>query len=298
MDSVLDRLPFNARLIDRVVGNNVAGCDKKGRPIYIEKSGSVHVDAFLSCFTDDDILMAHLWQQENSVRRAAESSKQRGEHVELFTQILDLNGLSMATQRATKFTKMIVANDNAFYPERLGDLFVINAPWVFPVLWNIVKGWIDPVTRSKIHVLKGDPRETLLAHIDASQLPAEYGGTCNSCPNSPDCCKSYPLSEFVALLPLRESELAEAGLLVPETVKSGKNHKATLELAAGEVAEWFWTLKEKEDIDWSVEFVPADEDFKVRAPHASAIASGAEQSRAGAIVLTRTCSVCNQRAAF
>lgn len=127
---MLDRLPFNARLIDRVVGNNVAGCDKKGRPIYIEKSGSVHVDAFLACFTDDDILMAHIWQQENSVRRAAESSKQRGEHVELFTQILDLNGLSMQTQRATKFTKMIVANDNAFYPERLGDLFVINAPWV------------------------------------------------------------------------------------------------------------------------------------------------------------------------
>lgn len=148
-----------------------------------------------------------------------------------------------------------------------------------------MKGWIDPVTRSKIHVVKGDPRETLLAHIDASQLPAEYGGTCNTCPNSPDCCRAYPLSAFVELLPLRESDLAD--ILVHETIKSGKHVKATVDLAAGEVAEWFWTLKDKEDIDWSVEFVPNDPTFKVRT-HARAHAtqqsgtehSGSQRSRA------------------
>lgn len=90
----------------------------------------MHIDAILSCFTDEDILHSHLWQQENSVRRAAEESKRTGKHIELFTQILDLKGLSSASQRALKYTKAIFGTDAQYYPERLGDLYVINAPWV------------------------------------------------------------------------------------------------------------------------------------------------------------------------
>jgi hypothetical protein len=114
VDTILDSLPFNGLLIDRAVGNNAAGFDKKGRPIYIEKSGSVLTDGLLTCFTDDDIIASHLWQQENSVKRAAASSKQRGEHIEMFTSIMDLNGLTSSTQRALKFTKMLSAVRKTF----------------------------------------------------------------------------------------------------------------------------------------------------------------------------------------
>ena len=168
--------PFNAELLGRIVGSNAAGEDKEGRPLYIEKSGGLHVDGMLSLFTDEDIMRAHVWQQEHSCARAMETSKRLGKKVENFTQILDLDGLSSAHQRAIKFTKEIVAKDSIYYPERLGHLFVVNPPWIFPVLWKLVKGWIDPVTRAKIHVIKGDPKETLLEYIDASQLPAEVRG--------------------------------------------------------------------------------------------------------------------------
>ncbi|CAF3429760.1 unnamed protein product [Rotaria sp. Silwood2] len=68
-------------------------------------------------------------------------------------------------------------------------MFIINPPRIFSVLWDLVKHWIDPVTKTKIMFLKKGPETsvTLLQHIDSDQLPHEYGGSCHSCPTSPDC---------------------------------------------------------------------------------------------------------------
>lgn len=258
IDTIMDRLPWNAQLIDRIVGNNAAGEDKEGRPVYIEKSGSAYVDPILGCCTDEDIIRSHIWQQENSVRRALAASKKHGRHIETFTQIVDVANLSSAHQRALKFTKDIFGTDAAFYPERLGHLYVVNAPWIFPVIWAIVKNWIDPITRAKIHVIKGDPKEFLLQHFDANQLPAEYGGTCNTCPNSPDCCKQFTLQDVADILPLREEELE----LTAAHIKAGKNVHVTVDIAVGEVFEWFWTIKDKDDVDFSVVFHPSAADSK------------------------------------
>lgn len=66
----------------------------------------------------------------------------------------------------------------AYYPETLGELFIINAPWVFTPLWAMVRPWLDPVTAAKFHVLGSKFQKQLLEVIDADQLPVEYGGTC------------------------------------------------------------------------------------------------------------------------
>lgn len=113
------------------------------------------------------------------------------------------------------------------------------------MIWAIVKGWIDPVTRSKIHVIKGDPSKTLLAAIAPEELPKEYGGTA-------DECKEYTLDEFLAAIPLKEADVQ----LATELVKHGKRFNQKLEGEAGEVIEWFWKQADKDDIDWSVIFTP------------------------------------------
>ena len=115
------------------------------------------------------------------------------------------------------------------------------------MIWAIVKGWIDPVTRSKIHVIKGDPAKTLLAAIAPEELPKEYGGTA-------DECKEYTLAEFLEAIPLKEAEVQ--GELRTEIVKHGKRFSQKIEGEAGEVIEWFWKQADKDDIDWSVVFTP------------------------------------------
>ncbi len=66
----------------------------------------------------------------------------------------------------------------AYYPETLANLYIINAPWIFHPLWALIKPWLDPVTKNKFHILGSSFREKLQEVIDLDQLPVEYGGKC------------------------------------------------------------------------------------------------------------------------
>jgi len=68
-----------------------------------------------------------------------------------------------------------------YYPERLGKLYIINAPWGFSGVFSFVKRFLDPVTVNKIHVLGSGYEKELLAQVPAENLPKEFGGTCE-CP--------------------------------------------------------------------------------------------------------------------
>lgn len=61
--------------------------------------------------------------------------------------------------------------------------------------WEIVKGWLDPRTQAKIEILGAGPETSakLLKYIDATVLPAKYGGT------APDWTSSRPLAEYLSL---------------------------------------------------------------------------------------------------
>ena len=34
-----------------------------------------------------------------------------------------------------------------YYPEQLGQLMIVNAPWAFTAVWSMAKGWLDEKTR-------------------------------------------------------------------------------------------------------------------------------------------------------
>uniref|UniRef100_A0A453D6T7 CRAL-TRIO domain-containing protein n=1 Tax=Aegilops tauschii subsp. strangulata TaxID=200361 RepID=A0A453D6T7_AEGTS len=79
--------------------------------------------------------------------------------------------------------------DSDYYPETLHQMFVVNAGGGFKLLWNSVKGFLDPKTVSKIHVLGTKFQSKLLEVIDGSQLPEFLGGTC-TCAGEGGCLKS------------------------------------------------------------------------------------------------------------
>lgn len=72
-------------------------------------------------------------------------------------------------QHASKITQ-------DFYPESLGQLMIVNAPWVFTGVWTIIKGWLDEVTRNKIQIVGGGYTKELLKYIDEDQLAEFLGG--------------------------------------------------------------------------------------------------------------------------
>jgi len=62
----------------------------------------------------------------------------------------------------------------AHYPESLGVCLVYKAPWIFQGVWNIIKGWLDPVVASKIHFVRNI--EDLSDFIEKDKIWKELGG--------------------------------------------------------------------------------------------------------------------------
>lgn len=65
-----------------------------------------------------------------------------------------------------------------YYPETMGQTFIVNAPMLFSGVWAVVKGFIDEKTRKKISIKGGSYQKDLLEVVEADNLPDFLGGNC------------------------------------------------------------------------------------------------------------------------
>ncbi|UJR11247.1 hypothetical protein I4U23_015429 [Adineta vaga] len=195
VDSILEQENVKERMdnLRKIVPNAHHGYTKVDRPLYIEKSGLIHVDKILDSYSVEELIECHIYWLEFYSQLTRERSRQIGKHIESFAIAYDLHGCKLDMRKILPVLKQSLFIDDNYYPERLGQLFIINPPMIFPILWNLVKHWLDPVTKTKILVIKKGPETaaTLLQHIDSDQLPREYGGGCQSCPAAPNCIPIY-----------------------------------------------------------------------------------------------------------
>lgn len=154
--------------------------DKDGRPVYIERLGNIDLGAMRKITTDQRMLDNLAVEYEYcAASRFPACSRVTNNLVETCCTIMDMKGVSITKAGGvyTYINQASVISQN-YYPERLGKLYIINAPWGFSTVWSVIKGWLDPVTVKKIHILGGSYKKDLLAQIPAENLPKEFGGTC------------------------------------------------------------------------------------------------------------------------
>lgn len=114
--------------------------------------------------------------------RLPAASRKAGKLLETCCTIMDLKGVGITNVPSVYgYVRQASAISQNYYPERLGKLYLINAPWGFSSVFSVVKGFLDPVTVQKIHVLGSNYQKELLAQVPAENLPVEFGGTCQ-CP--------------------------------------------------------------------------------------------------------------------
>jgi hypothetical protein len=115
-------------------------------------------------------------------------SRKQGSLLETCCTIMDLKGVGITkVPQVYSYVQQTAGLSQNYYPERLGKMYMINAPWGFSTVWSVVKGWLDPVTVSKIHILGSGYKTELLKQVPAENLPQEFGGTCEcegGCENS------------------------------------------------------------------------------------------------------------------
>jgi CRAL/TRIO domain len=105
--------------------------------------------------------------------------RKAGKLLETCCTIMDLKGVGVSRVSSVYgYVKSASAISQNYYPERLGKLYLINAPWGFSGAFNFVKGFLDPVTVEKIHILGSDYLPKLLEQVPKENLPKQFGGEC------------------------------------------------------------------------------------------------------------------------
>lgn len=164
--------------IDR--GSNTS---QDGRPVYIEQMGGIDLTAMYKITTAERMLTNLAVEYERLADpRLPSASRKAGHLLETCCTIMDFKGVGISkASQVYSYVKQASAMSQNYYPERLGKMYLINTPWGFSGVWNMVKGWLDPVTVKKIHVLGSNYQKELLSQVPPENLPVVLGGTCE-CP--------------------------------------------------------------------------------------------------------------------
>ncbi|EFJ43035.1 hypothetical protein VOLCADRAFT_66295 [Volvox carteri f. nagariensis] len=153
--------------------------DKYGRPVYIELLGQTDPAKILEATTLDRLMHYHICDWENLMRRVLPAcSVLAGRPIITKSVILDFKGMSMKTfgTAAQKILKTVAAIDQDYYCESLGQMFIINTPTVFRLIWAVVNPLLEERTRRKIVILGSDYLPTVSQLIPVESLPTCLGG--------------------------------------------------------------------------------------------------------------------------
>jgi len=81
-------------------------------------------------------------------------SRNAGKLVETCCTVMDLKGVGITSiSQVYGFLKKVTGISQNYYPERLGKLYIINAPWGFSSAFKLIKGCLDPVTVTSSYLL-------------------------------------------------------------------------------------------------------------------------------------------------
>ncbi|KAL3426285.1 sec14 cytosolic factor [Phlyctema vagabunda] len=154
--------------------------DKDGRPVYIEQLGNIDLNAMYKITSSERMLQNLAVEYEKLADpRLPACSRKAGNLLETCCTIMDLKGVGLGKVGSVyAYVKQASELSQNYYPERLGRLYLINAPWGFSTVFSVVKGWLDPITVEKIHVLGGGYQKELLNQVPAENLPKAFGGSC------------------------------------------------------------------------------------------------------------------------
>ncbi|KAF2085346.1 hypothetical protein K490DRAFT_67763 [Saccharata proteae CBS 121410] len=154
--------------------------DKDGRPVYIESLGKIDLNAMYKITSAERMLQNLVCEYEKLADpRLPACSRKSGKLLETCCTIMDLKGVGIGKAPSVYgYLQQASGISQNYYPERLGKLYIINAPWGFSTVFSVVKRFLDPVTVSKIHVLGSGYEKELLSQVPKENLPKQFGGSC------------------------------------------------------------------------------------------------------------------------
>ncbi|KAJ8984842.1 hypothetical protein NQ317_013043 [Molorchus minor] len=157
--------------------SGTSGYDKDGAPVIIVPFAGLDVFGLINSCSKQDCVRATIRILEENLALAAQTG------INKLVVIFDMEGFNLrqyAWRPAAELVLSMIQMYEANYPEILKACYIINAPRVFSIAFNVVKKFLNEYTLSKIQIFKSDPKKwkaAILSNITPENLPVHYGGT-------------------------------------------------------------------------------------------------------------------------
>lgn len=154
---------------------------KAGFPIFIQILGDLKADELFKLTTPENLLKYSIRQYEEMQKIIFPAcSKAYKKYIHNMCSIIDIKRINNSFLNKNIFNHLqgdlnVCQN---YYPECLGECFIINAGIVSMALYSICKPFLDSKTKEKIKVIGEDYESALLEKIDKANLPKVLGGEC------------------------------------------------------------------------------------------------------------------------
>ncbi|NWI40275.1 S14L2 protein, partial [Picathartes gymnocephalus] len=188
-EAMFRKPPVLLQVIRKYMSGGMCGYDREGSPVWYEIIGPLDAKGLLFSASKQDLIKNKFRDCELLRRECDQQSEKLGKKVEMVMMVYDCEGLGLkhlwkpAVDTYGEILSMFEEN----YPESLKRLFIVKAPKLFPVAYNLVKHFLSEDTRKKVVVLGSNWKEVLQKYIDPTQIPVEFGGTLTDPDGDPKC---------------------------------------------------------------------------------------------------------------
>lgn len=177
IDTILDEYKSPKVLFDYLPSAILAGYDKEGDPIYLERGGAMDGHGLLTKYGQERMMKHICWSRELAFRGRwiNDYEKDLGRPPTRLTIVYDLQGLSSRHMKAGVFPFL---NECMMLTQRRYNglakrMIIIRAPSIFNIAWSLVKH-VFPKNAVKKMVFSGPHNylEVLDKYIDREVLPS------------------------------------------------------------------------------------------------------------------------------
>ncbi|XP_037520884.1 SEC14-like protein 2 [Rhipicephalus sanguineus] len=260
VDSILEDYQPPKVLLEYFPGGFV-DCSTDGRPVLIVPVGQADFKGMLEAASRADLLRhcTYLLESQEELKRNL-TLQNGGPRIETMHVVADMEGFSFwqlsSLEVVSALTDVVRMYEDNF-PEILEQAYLVNAPSLFPLLWNIIKPLLTQRTMSKVHIFgKGGWQELLTSRMNVQRLPVQWGGKLTG-PDGDERCRNLicPGGTIPDKYRRKRSEAAGAE---SHTVGAGSSWTLPVSVArAGSELRWDFCTSSG-DLKFAVRFRPND----------------------------------------
>ncbi|KAK7506001.1 hypothetical protein BaRGS_00002723 [Batillaria attramentaria] len=187
-DTILDDYIIPAAM-EKYYPGGVCGQDKEGSLVWIDPVGRSDPKGLMRSLRKQDVMKSKVKVLESMYRRFALLTRDQGRLVDQIVIVFDMEhfGMKHLWKPGVDGWIELIQMFEDHYPETLKKCFVVNAPKIFPIAYNLIRPILSEDTVKKIQIHGTNYKQALMKHIDADQLPVHWGGTMVDPDGDPFC---------------------------------------------------------------------------------------------------------------